>query len=219
MPNIIQIDDSFTDLALNATLHGRVPTVTNISSAWGVEGASTNIVGGGNGDIKFANSGTACKVRSSGTDKAVQIELRAQSQSEFYSIFLRDFYATVYPVKGYILSVQPRASETYGTFSYGTIGVASNYTVSYIQENVQWPFNSGLNIVAFEAISTSFRVIINGQVAASFTNSDHAYNANATRDGIVCHNMGTGAGRVERYTVYDSIDINPAPQYPVVFFG
>ena len=219
MPNIVITDDSFTDLALDATLHGRQPTVGAIGSLWSVEGSSTNITGGGNGDIKFGGSGNACKVRTARTDKAVQIEVRAKAQSEIYSIFLRDYYTTTYPVKGYILTVQPLATPTYGLFSYGTIGVSSNYTVAYIQENVQWPFNPEFNVVALEAIGINFRVIINGQVAASFTNSDHPYNANAQRDGILCNNRGNGEGRIERYTVYDSLDLSPAPQYPVVFFG
>lgn len=217
MPNIIQIDDSFTDLALDATLHGRVPTVTNTGAAWAVEGSSTNITGGGNGDIKFASNGAACKVRNSGTDLALKIELRPTTNvDEFYSIFIRDIYNTTYPRQGYILSVQPFANTTSGVYYMGTI---SNYTVTYFQNAIPLTFINGLNTVALEAIDTNFRIIINDVVVSSFVNTTIAFNSSATKSGIVCNNRGTGGGRVERYTVYDSIDLAPAQQYPVVFFG
>lgn len=216
MPNIIQIDDSFTGLALDATLHGRVPTVTNTGAAWGVEGSSTNIVGGGNGDIKFNVDGSACKVRGPGTNLAVKIELRTTVNiDEYYSIFLRDTFSTVYPRRGYILSVQPFANTTSGFYHMGTI---SNYTVTLFQ-SVEWTFIDGLNTIALEAIDTNFRIIINDIVASSFSNTTVSFDSNATRAGIVCNNRGAGGGRVERYTVYDSIDLAPAQQYPVVFFG
>lgn len=223
MPNIIIVDDSFTGLALDAAIAGRVPTVSPNGASWAVDPNSSAIVGGGDGDVKFSVNGAAAKNRSGLTNCAVQLEITSSALNESYLIFLRDPFNTPYPRRGYFTSFNPASNW----FSFGYI---QEYNRTYLDANgniipqggntqIPWTFVSGLNTIALEAIDTTFRVIINNQHAYSTNNSVLLFDSNANKSGFVCDERGSGIARVKRYSVFDSIDTAPAQQYPVVFFG
>lgn len=219
MPGIITTDDSFTDLALNAQLAGRLPTVHSGSTTWAVDPNATAITGGGDGDVKFTTASfSVAKISSGLYDNAVVIDLAATHTDETYWLFLRD---TINPPNqrfGYSARFQPRATAGYGLI---TAFVVNDYTSTPIAActNVQWPFVAGVNTIGFEAIGSNFRVVVNNAVASSFVDSTRPFVNGAHKVGFGCNNPATGQGRVKRFTVYDSIVIAEAPSYPVVFFG
>jgi hypothetical protein len=216
MPNVILTDDSFTDVALDQSISGRNPPVQPVATPWYLHPNSSGVVGGGNGDVKFATSGTA-KIHTPATNKAVQIELRAVDANEEYAIFLRDTRNTGFIEYGYALIVSPKGSPSY----FGVYVIVDwNWSrVLEVPNDVPWTFHPSFNVIAFEAIDTNFRVIINGVVALSFTNSTRPFSSSATKDGFYVVNRVNGNGRVERYTVYDSIELATASEYPIVYFG
>jgi hypothetical protein len=218
MPNTILTDDSFTDVTLDQSISGRAPTVRTGSAVWYLSPNTSAVTGGGNGDVKFAGDAHSAKVATtaSGNNKAVQIELRAVDDGERYTIFLRDTANTGYVQNGYVLVIAPK--ETPSFLRVQTV-ISWDWAAIAGLPDTPWTFHPNFNIVAFEAINTDFRVIVNGVVAMSFTNSTIAFNSGANKDGFICTNRVNGNGRVERYTVYDSIELTEAPQYPIVYFG
>lgn len=217
MPGTIIVDDEFTGFVLNTTITGRIPPITNSSYAFAADAGA--VLGGGSNDVKFVMTvnGSAAKIRNVSTNLAVQATIDTKGGNESFGLFTRDSVSTPYPRYGYVITFNP--SEFGGISGSFNATVADNYNKTFISglENVPWIYASNnINVVALESIGSEHRIIINGALAGSFTNSTFIASTN-NRCGIVYHSPGTPSIlRMERFSILDSVVVNQSIAYTVV---
>lgn len=217
MPGTLVVDDDFTGFALNATIAGRIPPITNSSYTFGADAGA--VLGGGSNDVKFVMTanGSAAKIRSVSTSLAVQATIDTKGGNERFGLFTRDSVSTPYPRYGYVVDFKP--SEFGGISGSFSATISDNYNRTFIAglQDIPWVFASNnINVVALESIGSEHRIIINGALAGSFTNSTFVASTN-NRCGIVYHSSGTpSVMRMERFSILDSVVVSQAITYTVV---
>ena len=219
MAGVLLVDDSWDGLAENATIHGRTPTFQTSPGTYGVDpNTSTSIVGGGSNTIKFNEIGAAFKMVTAVENYAVQLIVNDNGVNERIVLFLRDNQSTPYQRYGLWVSYVTR--EFGGTSGYFRVASSNNYSSVALFPDFPWTYDSsGINKFAFEANSSTFRVIINDVVATTFTNTTWPPNGARSRVGVSFGSAGPSNARATRFSVYDSIDVVEQTSYPVVRFG
>lgn len=215
MPGLVVIEDDFVGLANNATISGRVAPISESSSAYGVDPASTAAVGGGSNDVKFSGAGVAVKFTPLSMDRAIQILVNMNGADETFGLFTRDGQSTPYPRNGIYAGFSPNKNGIgNGVVS---IGISNNYSVSYITgfNAAAWTYSAtGINTLALESIGDNHRVVINNVQVTTFVNSTYSNATSNKRMGMTYHSAGTPSTmRLDKLTVFDSIIIPQSVSY------
>lgn len=216
MPGVIAIDDNFTGLALNTTISGRVPPVTDSSAAYAVDPNAAAVNGGGSNDVRF-NTGGVAKIRSNLSSGAIQVIVADNSANEVFSVYTRDTANTPHPRYGYALFIGTRHFG--GVNGQITAGIINDYIFTAIAPyNVlPWTFASnGINTVALESAGNNHRIIVNNVAVGTFTNTTFPEAPTATKYSVKYNSAASPSVlRLDRLSIYDSIVVTATPAYAI----
>lgn len=204
MADIIKIQDLFTGIALNVSISGTVPAISDGGYAWQVEVGGTAL-GDGAGNIKF-NAGGTIKIRSlQENPAAVRAIWNDGGQTEGAILFVSDYTSsTIYPRRAYSCVFAPRSSwvEFYRIDEFNSIKIGSTITHT---------FAAGDNVLVFQRSGNVFTALVDGVEVGNFTDATYAPNGTRTRHGFIPALWVSGTGRLRSFEVLDSVTPASAP--------
>jgi hypothetical protein len=208
--DVVKVQDLFTDLALNVSLNGRFPTVSDGGYAWQVDGNGTAL-GDGAGNVKFSSSGTI-KIRTLQENPvAVRTIFNDGGQAEGFVLYVGDNQGAVYPRYGYGAKFERAAGlvKMYRFDEFNAIKIGSD---------IAYTFPAGDFTAVFQRSGNNFYASVNGTEVGTFTDATYAPNGVRSRHGLIPTPWVNGVGRMRSYEVLDSVTNAPVgtPPHDVV---